>query len=773
VAAYFVLVVLVAFGAKGSSTRLCVTAIAVASVIAAIRLTIAQAILHDRVSLARGRRAFIAATLLTAASWALFALSILAGRGSAEAAGDQLVVLIPTAGIAASASTSLAAEKGLVRAYLAILLGPVVCALVWSGDRQSITAAFSGAMFAALLTTQAKQFYDELVERADTAVLLARRADELLLAQRAAEAASVTKSEFLANMSHELRTPMTAVMGYAELLLAPEVSPSDRLSHAQTIRRNAGQLLALLSDILDLSKIEAGKMTVERRPCNPRSILADLEATMRPLATARGLELRIQGVEALPSSAETDRTRLRQVLINLVSNAVKFTAEGSVTVTASSVPCGVATRLRFEVTDTGIGISDEQASRLFTPFGQADASTTRRFGGTGLGLIISRTFARLLGGDIVLASVPGEGTTFTVEIDAGNTSESAIDDTSVARKVSPNRRVRLDGMKLLVADDCTDNQRLLRAFLTAAGGQVDLAENGRVAVTMALAARASGAPYDLVFMDMQMPELDGLGAVAELRHASYTGKIVALTAHAMVGDRERYLSAGCDDYVTKPVTRETLLWAASVHRAVEAPGAEDAAPLPSPIGLTPSAPIVRSVPPAQLTPIVRSVPPAQLTPIVRSVPPAQLTPSVRPVPLTRSARPAPLVRSVRPPVPSAPLGASGASRRRHPPLVSELSDDPVLASVVQTFVDRLDQRIAELAGALERADLEALQTHAHSLAGSGGTVGFPTITDTARALEVCLRTGGEATAAAPLLAALVVQCRRAIAGAPKAGERAA
>ena len=406
--------------------------------------------------------------------------------------------------------------------------------------------------------------------------VLARDRDE---ARRAAQEASRLKSEFLAHTSHEIRTPMTALVGYTELLGDPDLSPAERAEGLATVRRNGEHLMTIVNDILDLSKIESGRMTIERMACSPFALVAEVTAVLRPRAAHDGLDVEVGYRSPLPETIETDPTRLRQILLNLVGNAIKFTPRGSVRLEVGPVE---DTRLCFEVIDTGIGLDAEQQARLFTAFSQADASTTRRFGGTGLGLAISKRLAGMLGGDLRVRSVPGEGSTFTLTIDVGSLAGVRLLDRppevrAAAERPEPSadERQALRG-RILLAEDGLDARRLLARHLRAAGAEVETAENGLVACEFALRAAEAGAPYDLILMDMQMPELDGYAAAARLRAAGYRGPIVALTAHAMEDERARCLGAGCDGFATKPILRRTLI---EVARAYLAPGG--AAPLVS------------------------------------------------------------------------------------------------------------------------------------------------------------------------------------------------
>jgi len=406
--------------------------------------------------------------------------------------------------------------------------------------------------------------------------VLARDRDE---ARRAAQEASRLKSEFLAHTSHEIRTPMTALVGYTELLGDPDLSPAERAEGLATVRRNGEHLMTIVNDILDLSKIESGRMTIERMACSPFALVAEVAAVLRPRAAHDGLDVEVGYRSPLPETIETDPTRLRQILLNLVGNAIKFTPRGSVRLEVGPVE---DTRLCFEVIDTGIGLDAEQQARLFTAFSQADASTTRRFGGTGLGLAISKRLAGMLGGDLRVRSVPGEGSTFTLTIDVGSLAGVRLLDRppevrAAAERPEPSadERQALRG-RILLAEDGLDARRLLARHLRAAGAEVETAENGLVACELALRAAEAGAPYDLILMDMQMPELDGYAAAARLRAAGYRGPIVALTAHAMEDERARCLGAGCDGFATKPILRRALI---EVARAYLAPGG--AAPLVS------------------------------------------------------------------------------------------------------------------------------------------------------------------------------------------------
>ncbi|HBS28704.1 MAG TPA: hypothetical protein DEB06_04465 [Phycisphaerales bacterium] len=399
---------------------------------------------------------------------------------------------------------------------------------------------------------------------------------QLTDAMERAESANRSKSEFLANMSHEIRTPMTAILGYTDLL-AEAAADQDadsvlRNEYIQTIRRNGEHLLAIINDILDLSKIDAGKMTVEAIDTHPDQVVHEVLSLMAVKAQAKKLALEAVFETLVPATITCDPVRLRQVLVNLVGNAIKFTEIGGVTIRVGhDRAMGL---LRFEILDTGIGMTPEQVSRLFGAFSQADSSTTRKFGGTGLGLRISRRLAQMLGGDILVDSVPGRGSVFTATIATGDVSRVALIEPGWACVVQEKRpaapppaggALPLHGLRILLAEDGPDNIRLISFHLRKAGADVRPVENGKLAVEALTvdgtldSPLLSPPPVDLVLTDMQMPEMDGYEASRLLRAKGCTLPIVALTAHAMSGDAEKCLSAGCDGYATKPIDKAKLI----------------------------------------------------------------------------------------------------------------------------------------------------------------------------------------------------------------------
>lgn len=418
-----------------------------------------------------------------------------------------------------------------------------------------------------------------------------RLAEESKAAKDEAELASRAKGAFLATMSHEIRTPLTAIVGFGDVLLDPTSSPDDRTGAVMTIRRNASHLLLLINDILDMSKIEAGKLDVERIACSPIQILQDVEQMLAGKAVEKGLTFKTWSEDALPSQIVSDPTRIKQALLNLVGNAIKFTNKGSIRVIAA---CNAkAGTLSIRIEDDGIGISGEQVQKLFSPFSQADNSMTRRFGGTGLGLYITRNITERLGGSLTLDSEPGVGSAFTLTIPVGDVSNvswaylekremsfvapakptSDPRQPQVVLSVTPNScpvpaqradatpqaaSTQLKG-RILLVEDGLDNQRLISLILKKAGATVDVAENGEVGLRMALEAWRSNSPYEIILMDMQMPVMDGYTASNELRNQKYPFQVVALTAHALKGEQQQCIDAGCDACLTKPINKPVFL----------------------------------------------------------------------------------------------------------------------------------------------------------------------------------------------------------------------
>ncbi|MEM7232721.1 MAG: ATP-binding protein [Planctomycetota bacterium] len=424
-----------------------------------------------------------------------------------------------------------------------------------------------GCVFVGLLVS----FYHLLRQFEMTAHELARANEDLESANSIAQAATRSKSEFLANMSHEIRTPMTAVLGFAEELRNPGLGAEERDEIVQTIHGSAQHLLNIVNDILDLSKIEARKLDVRCDPCCLFEITETVRGLMSSRAREKGLTFSLEYATSVPETITTDSTRLRQILINLVGNAIKFADSGSIVILISHSRDEVD-MVHFVVVDSGIGMTKEQLSRVFEPFTQADGSTTRIYGGTGLGLSVARQLSRLLGGGISAHSEPGRGSAFRVSIPTGSLQgvtfrerppeHFVVDEATgecketAAPEVEESETASDVPLRVLVAEDNPVNQKLIRRIIERAGIDLHVVSNGQEAVDELEEAEDR---YDVVLMDMQMPVLDGYGATRALRTRGCTIPIIALTANAMTGDREKCLDAGCDDYTTKPIDRKVLV----------------------------------------------------------------------------------------------------------------------------------------------------------------------------------------------------------------------
>ncbi len=494
---------------------------------------------------------------------------------------------------------------------------------------------------------------------------------DLYEAKAAAEAASRAKSAFVANMSHEIRTPMTAILGYADLLSQSQQSVTQRNNCVQTIRRNGQHLLSIINDILDVSKIEAGKMTVERIACSPIQLVTDVASLMRIRAKDKHLAFDVRYVGTIPESIVSDPTRLRQILMNLIGNAIKFTTTGGVKLIVSMMDRRTIElpRLRFDIVDTGMGLTLKQQESLFRPFVQADESTTRKFGGTGLGLTISKRLAEMLGGDITVRSVPGNGSTFSLMVQTGDLSGVRMIDAPQGEPDESNNpeafwngEQKLAG-RVLVAEDGPDNRVLIGFYLEHAGLDVAMVENGKLACDAALGAASDGRPFDLILMDMQMPEMDGYAATTLLRELKYPGPIVALTAHAMGGDREKCIACGCDDFAVKPIDPDRFITTIRKYVKVADENAIGASARTS----------------------------------------SAVTEEVAPVHIDD------------------PMKA--------------LLAKPKLAKIVDRFITGLDDRLAAIKKAVADEDRKSLKVLAHQLKGAAGGFGFPNISRVAAEIE--------------------------------------
>lgn len=371
-----------------------------------------------------------------------------------------------------------------------------------------------------------------------------------------AESASQLKSLFLANMSHEIRTPLGVILGFAEALKDPQMNAADRTNYLEVIERTGKNLSRIINDILDISKVESGHLEVESTTFPLQELIDELQILFQLQAQERGNVMRFQIEPTAPLTVFSDRVRLQQILVNLISNALRFTHQGEITVTCSFHN----STWQFRVTDTGIGLDEDQKKKLFTLFSQADQSTTRKYGGTGLGLVLSKRLAQILGGDVILEKT---------SLNKGSSFLATINETNIANNKQPSKNEKslangsvenLRGKHILVVDDSEENQILLRFYLTKAGLEVQSAANGAMGVEKALKD-----DFDLILMDIQMPIMDGYTATKTLRAAGYNKPIIALTANAMKEDRERSIASGCHDYLTKPINSTRLLAALAKH----------------------------------------------------------------------------------------------------------------------------------------------------------------------------------------------------------------
>ena len=368
--------------------------------------------------------------------------------------------------------------------------------------------------------------------------------------------ANQAKSEFLANMSHEIRTPMNSILGFSEILAQEELSDEQR-DYINTIRSSGNSLLAIINDILDFSKIEAGNMDVELIECSLEDILGNVGSLLCPKVTEESLDFQILHRTALPAIIRTDPTRMGQCLINLAGNAIKFTESGHVHIIVSLQGTDTSPFIRFDVEDTGIGIPEDKLNAIFQSFTQADGSTTRNFGGTGLGLTITKQLAELMGGNVSVKSKPGTGSVFTLIIPAGVdvNAQPQLGEEHMKDYIEQSKPISAATYcgRVLIVEDALANQKLIMALLRKVGLEPVLTENGQQAVEA-----ATGESFDLIFMDMQMPVMNGYEATEALRHKGNTAPIVALTANVMKGDEEKCLAAGCNGYLSKPVSRDKL-----------------------------------------------------------------------------------------------------------------------------------------------------------------------------------------------------------------------
>lgn len=377
-----------------------------------------------------------------------------------------------------------------------------------------------------------------------------------------ANSASRSKTDFLANISHEIRTPMTSILGYVDLLKSkPNHTKEELNSFLQVIDKNASHLLSLIDEILDVSKIEAGKIDIKKEAVDLPKLLNEVYSLINVKAREKNIYLEFKNIGQIPKLIHTDPKRIKQILFNIVGNAIKFTKDnGKVELLVSYDP-SLRDNLCFRIKDNGMGIPKTKINKIFKPFEQSDTSTSRNFGGTGLGLALSRGIARKLGGNIVIEqSEVGQGTTFKVTLTANIVGEYSLLDNfstnisqdSIDSSDQPNKQ--LSGKRILVVDDAFENARLFKIFLTKAGAETDVATSGQEALKL-----SQESTYDIVLLDLQMPGLDGFQVLKELRRLEYNKPVLALTAHAMDEEKQKTQKAGFDGHITKPVKYEELV----------------------------------------------------------------------------------------------------------------------------------------------------------------------------------------------------------------------
>lgn len=556
----------------------------------------------------------------------------------------------------------------------------------------------------------------------DDVTMLEKNKRELKIAKDDAEAANQAKSDFLANMSHEIRNPMNAIIGFTDILRRGFVDNEEtRREHLNTVHASGNHLLNLINDILDLSKIESGRMEMEICDCQPHRLMEEVVSVMKMKADESDLNLTwsVQGM--IPKTIQSDPTRLRQILMNLVGNAVKFTEHGAVKITAEFD--SVTHEMHFRVVDTGIGMTEKQCAKIFEEFVQADSSVTRRFGGTGLGLAISKRLAEGLGGDITVQSTLGEGTTFCCSISTGHSElvplighEHALRALGQEQQqtASAASTIRFKPSRVLVTDDTLANRQLVSLVLRKAGLIVDEAEHGQHALE-----KVAEQNYDLLLMDMQMPIMDGFTATRTLRAQGLTTPIFALTANVMQSDRQRCEAAGCDDFLTKPIDIDELL--AKIAEQLPMMSDHESTLEQS---QKHSKPAVH--PASTLEHTHSNSVSSKLDDVFDEIDALLENPNQTSANAVKQEIDSPMSAQT----------TGGKNLMVRPPIWSTLPTEiPEFLDIVKQFVAGLPAIFEGIDQAVESSDYETLRQLAHKLKGTGGTVGFCDFTDPAHSLE--------------------------------------